>query len=31
VTCKLHFAEAAMEKDLDIGIHDLAEFVAEFL
>lgn len=31
VTCKLQFAEAAMEKDLNIGIHDISEFVAQFL
>lgn len=31
VTCKLQFAEAAMEKELDIGIHDISEFVAQFL
>lgn len=31
VTCRLQMSEAARTKDLDIAIHDIAEFVAEFI
>ena len=31
VTCRLQLSEAANEKDLDIDIHDISEFVAQFV
>jgi heterodisulfide reductase subunit D len=31
VTCRLQMSEAVSAKDLDFGIHDIAEFVAQFL
>ncbi|MBN1317791.1 MAG: (Fe-S)-binding protein [Anaerolineales bacterium] len=31
VACKLQFAEVVMEDDLDIGVHDISEFIARFL
>lgn len=31
VTCRLQMSEAAIVKDLDVGIHDIAEFVAQFV